>query len=167
MSFNLLKIRQYGDPCLRQKAEAVSVVGPGERMLIQSMIATMNEAKGIGLAAPQVGISKRIFVADVGDGPIAIIDPKILAKSGSDIFEEGCLSIPNVTVEIERASKIKVSYIDENNHKIQNILEDLIAKVFQHESDHLDGKMIVDYLTPKDKEALDKELNSRNKDISK
>ncbi|VAW13608.1 Peptide deformylase, partial [hydrothermal vent metagenome] len=95
MSFNLLKIRQYGDPCLRQKAETVSVVGPGERMLIQSMIATMNEAKGIGLAAPQVGISKRIFVADVGDGPIAVIDPKILAKSGSDIFEEGCLSIPN------------------------------------------------------------------------
>ena len=86
MTTAILKIRLYGDPCLRKKSSPVKEIGPGERMLIESMIATMHDAKGVGLAAPQVGISKRFFVIDIGEGPIAIINPRISKKIGTDIL---------------------------------------------------------------------------------
>ena len=140
-----LKIRFYGDPCLRKKSEAVKNIGPGERFLIESMILTMIDAKGIGLAAPQVGINQRIFVADVGEGPIAIINPEIIKKSGSSKMEEGCLSIPAVNVIVKRPDKIHVKYKDENNKPHERDFDGLLARVIQHETDHLDGKMIVDY----------------------
>ena len=89
-----LKIRLYGDPCLRKKSISVKSVGPGERMLIKAMLETMYEHKGIGLAAPQVGINEQIIVVDIGEGPFAIINPKVIKKSGSVKLEEGCLSIP-------------------------------------------------------------------------
>lgn len=140
-----LKIRLYGDPCLRQKAEEVKEVGPGERMLAQAMIDTMYAQKGIGLAAPQVGISQRLFVMDVGDGPIAVFNPEVLKTDKWADMEEGCLSIPEVTVDIERPYKIHVRYTDANGACVEQSFKDLMARVFQHESDHLDGVLIVDY----------------------
>ena len=110
MTTTKLKIRVYGDPCLRKKSSPVKSVGASERLLIKNMLETMYEHKGIGLAAPQVGINEQIFVADVGDGPVAVINPRITKKRGSEVMEEGCLSIPGVLIKIKRPKKIFVSY---------------------------------------------------------
>lgn len=140
-----LKIRIYGDPCLRKKSLTVKEVGPAERMLIAAMVETMHESKGVGLAAPQVGINQQIFVFDVGDGPEAVINPRILKKWGSAVMEEGCLSIPGVLVNVKRPEEILVKYTDENNKTVQRECTELLARVFLHETDHLNGKLIVDY----------------------
>ncbi len=116
-------------------------------MLIKAMIETMRDHKGIGLAAPQVGINEQIFVADPGDGdgPIAVINPKIVKKSGSGSLEEGCLSIPGVVLTIKRPSKITVRFRDENGKEVEKEFTELRARVLQHETDHLNGKLIIDY----------------------
>lgn len=145
MSITKLKVRLYGDPCLRTKCQKVDSVGFAERMLISSMLETMHAQKGVGLAAPQVGINRRLFVADIGDGPMVFINPKIVRMSGKSVMEEGCLSIPGVYVQVKRAEKIWVKFLDENNHSHERACDDLLARVVQHESDHLDGKLIVDY----------------------
>jgi peptide deformylase len=145
MITTVLKVRLYGDPCLRKKSIPVKEVGSVERMLIQSMIATMHHHKGIGLAAPQIGINQRILVADVGTGPMAIINPKIVKRSGTADLEEGCLSIPDITIPVRRAEKILVQYIDEHGRPQQREFQDLLARVVMHETDHLNGKLIIDY----------------------
>lgn len=160
-----LKIRLYGDPCLRKRSAEVKDVGPSERMLIGAMIATMHQAKGIGLAAPQVGINQRIFVADVGDGPRVFINPKIVKKGGSETLEEGCLSIPQVTVNVKRAKKINVKYLNEQNQPCEGEFQDILARVIQHESDHLNGKMIVDYASLTKKVKIKKKLRDIKKGI--
>lgn len=141
-----LKIRLYGDPALRQVCEPVEEVGPGERMLIQAMIGTMNDHKGVGLAAPQVGINKRIFVMDVGEGPMVFVNPEIVKTSGHAGMDEGCLSIPDVQVNVQRPAKIIVRYMDINNEPCEAAFGELPARVIQHENDHLNGKLIVDFI---------------------
>lgn len=158
MTATRLKVRIYGDPCLRKKALVVTDIGPAERILIHSMFETMHAEKGIGLAAPQVGISQRILVVDTGEGPFAVINPEILSKSGSDVMEEGCLSLPGVTVNVRRALKIRVRYWDENNSKHERNFEGLRARVIQHETDHLNGKLIVDYAGLAEKLKLNRKL---------
>ena len=144
--FGSLKVRVLGDPCLREKSKPVKEVGPVERMLIAAMFETMQGHKGIGLAAPQVGINEQIFVIDTGKDAFAVINPKILKSAGSEAMEEGCLSIPHAHVTIKRAKAIEVEFTDENNRKVRAKLSGLAAKVFQHETDHLQGKLIIDYL---------------------
>jgi peptide deformylase len=146
-----LKVRIYGDPCLRKKSQKVRQVGPGERLLIESMIETMYACKGVGLAAPQVGINQQIFVMDVGDGPFTVINPEILHRSGSSRQEEGCLSIPGVTIEVKRPQRLKVRYVDAYHQPVEREISNFLARVFQHENDHLQGKMIVDYADAKEK----------------
>lgn len=155
-----LTIRLYGDPVLRKKAAPVAAVGSGERMLIKAMWVAMYENKGVGLAAPQVGISQQIFVADPGDGegPIAIINPKIVKKAGSAKMEEGCLSIPGIQVKVRRPAEILVQYIDENGRKVERHLTELMARIFLHENDHLQGKLIIDYATLAQKALFRKKL---------
>ena len=155
-----LKVRLYGDPVLRKKSTLVYSVGPAERMLIQSLIATMHAHKGIGLAAPQVGINQRIIVADTGNGrgPIALVNPKVLKRYGSGYMEEGCLSIPGVVVNIRRPLEIIAHYVDENNKEIEQTFVDLMARVVMHETDHLDGKLIVDYATILQKKKFKEQL---------
>ncbi|MBU1997557.1 MAG: peptide deformylase, partial [Candidatus Omnitrophica bacterium] len=97
------------------------------------------------LAAPQVGINKRILVADIGDGPLAVINPSVVKAEGSCILEEGCLSVPETTIIIKRPQKIKLKYTDEENVVIEKDFDDLMARVLLHEIDHLDGKLIIDY----------------------
>lgn len=159
-----LTIRYYGDPVLRKKAAPVSYVGSGERILIKALLAAMYENKGVGLAAPQVGISQQIFVADDGDGPIAIINPKIVKKVGTIVkMEEGCLSIPGIQVKVRRPSEIWVQYTDHNNEKVERHLTELLARVFQHENDHLQGKLITDYATLSQKTLFRKKLSNIKK----
>ena len=152
--FGSLKVRVYGDPCLRAVSKPVKEVGPVERMLITAMFETMDAHKGIGLAAPQVGINEQIFIVDTGKDAFAVINPKILKYHGTDTMEEGCLSIPNVHVPIKRATSIDVEFTDENNQLVRARLSGLAAKVFQHENDHLLGKLIIDYLSPAEQKKL-------------
>ncbi len=154
----VLKIRLYGDPCLRERSIPLDDVGPGERMVFQSMIETMHQAKGVGLAAPQVGINRRFFVVDIDDDPMVIINPTIVEKKGSDSLEEGCLSIPQVTIVIKRPKQITVEYIDENGQPMVMTCDNLLARVIQHETDHLDGKMIVDYASKDEREKFAEQL---------
>jgi len=163
MNPTLLKIRIYGDPCLRKKSSPVKEVGPSERILIKSMIATMHQSKGIGLAAPQVGINRRFFVLDVGNGPMALINPRILKSSGTSVLEEGCLSIPEITVSIKRPEEITIQYMDENNQVMELACDDLLARVIQHEMDHLDGKLIVDYVSSSEKARIKEQLKTTGK----
>ena len=155
-----LKIRIYGDPILRQKAHLVKEVGPAERMLIASMIDAMHEHKGIGLAAPQVGVSEQIFVADIGKGPLVVVNPQILQRSGSHIKEEGCLSIPGVVLKVKRPQKIRVKYLNENNKILEKEYSDLLARVILHETDHLKGKLIIDYASLIQQRRLKKKLKA-------
>ena len=155
---NILTIRLYGDPCLRKKSTPVKEIGPSERLLIQAMIETMYKHKGIGLAAPQVGINEQIFVADIGQGPFAVVNPRIIKKKGFSVVEEGCLSIPGVLVEIKRPETIVVRYIDENNRIVEREASELLARVIQHETDHLYGKLTIDYARWKDKGKINKQL---------
>ena len=151
MNLSTLKVRIYGDPCLRKKCVPVKEVGPSERMVINAMIETMHQANGVGLAAPQVGINQRFFILDVGDGPVIIINPKIIKRAGSDIFEEGCLSVPEVTIMVKRPEEITVHYTDENNQTMKLTCNGLLAKAIQHETDHLNGTLIVDYASDEEK----------------
>ena len=157
-SLFVLKVHFYPDQCLRRKSLAVTKVGSAERLLIKSMIATMIHHKGIGLAAPQLGINQRFFVADIGQGPTAFFNPQILQRQGSATLEEGCLSIPGVNIKIKRSGKIVVSYLDINNELQEQTFEGLMARVIQHENDHLDGKLILDYLNAQEKSKIEKQL---------
>src|SRR5882672_566002 len=116
--FGSLKVRTLGDPCLRAKSKPVKEIGPVERMLIAAMFETMEAHKGIGLAAPQVGVNEQIFVVDTGKDAFVVINPKILKASGSDVTEEGCLSIPEVHVNIKRAKTIDVEFMDEQGRLV-------------------------------------------------
>ncbi|HEY3999729.1 MAG TPA: peptide deformylase [Candidatus Xenobia bacterium] len=133
-----------GDPVLRKKAVEVKNVDGLLVQLLDDMVETMYSANGIGLAAPQIGLSKRVLVADVGDGPIKAINPKITAREGTVWGLEGCLSIPRVYGEVERAEKVTVKYMDEKGKPQKLECEGLMARVFQHEIDHLDGKLFID-----------------------
>ncbi len=155
-----LKVRLYGDPILRQKAAQVKEVGPAERILIASMIETMHEHKGIGLAAPQVGVSEQLFVADIGDGPVVVVNPKILMRSGEEVREEGCLSIPGILMNVKRSQKIRVRYLNEDNQMVEREYSDLLARVVLHETDHLKGKLIIDYASLVQQRQIKKQLQA-------
>lgn len=151
MSLGPLKIRIFGDPCLVAKSKAVKDVGPVERMLIASMFETVATYKGVGLAAPQVGINEQIFVIDTGKEAMVVINPKIIKTAGSDVMEEGCLSIPRVMVDVKRAKSVWVEFTDQQGRRIKGRLNGIVARIFQHEYDHLHGKLILDYLSAKDR----------------
>ena len=159
MNLPKLQVRLYGDPCLRQKSTPVKEVGPAERMLMEAMIQTMYDYKGIGLAAPQVGINQRFFVVDVGEGPRVFVNPKILKSEGESVVEEGCLSIPEIQIPITRPQRILVQYTDENNETHEEGFDELMARVIQHESDHLDGRLIVDFTTEAERKKLQAKLD--------
>jgi peptide deformylase len=154
MVFGPLKIRLYGDPCLETKSKAVKVVGPVERMLIAAMFETMVACRGVGLAAPQVGINEQIFVVDTGKEVFAAVNPRIIKSSGTEVMEEGCLSIPRVLVDVKRPKTVWVEFTDQENRVVRAQLNGLVSRVFQHEHDHLHGKLILDYLAPKERSSI-------------
>jgi peptide deformylase len=122
------------------------------------MAQLMYENSGIGLAAPQIGISESMIVADIGSGLYKLINPKIVQKEGAQALEEGCLSVPGVCIKVKRARKVKVLALDESSKAVEIDAEDLLACVLQHEIDHLRGKVIVDYATFVDKIRIKKKL---------
>ncbi|MBL4934953.1 peptide deformylase [Clostridium sp. YIM B02515] len=139
-------IRTIGDEILRKKCKRVEEVNDRTLTLIKDMIETMYAADGVGLAAPQVGILKRIAVVDVGDGPIVVINPEIIETEGSYLDEEGCLSIPGEQGKVLRPERIKVKALNENSEEIIIEGEGLLCRALCHEIDHLDGVLFVDKL---------------------
>ena len=134
-------IRTIGDEVLKKECKAVTEVTDHTLELIEDMFDTMYSAGGVGLAAPQVGILKRIVVIDVGEGPIVLINPEILETSGEQTGDEGCLSVPGMAGQVTRPNYVKVKALDVNMEEVIYEGEELLARAFCHEIDHLDGKM--------------------------
>jgi peptide deformylase len=156
-----LKILEFPDPRLRKKAVPVSAVDDALRHLIDDMFETMYDAPGIGLAATQVDVHRRLLVADVSaekDDPYVLINPEIVAKEGVEVSEEGCLSVPGYYEEVERAEHIRVKYLDRNGDAIGADFDGLLAVCVQHEIDHLDGRLFVDYLSEAKRQRIRKRL---------
>lgn len=140
----LREIRLDGDPILRKRSREVTEITDRIKTLLDDMVETLYEAQGVGLAAPQVGILRRVVVIDIGDGPIKIINPEIVESEGEIVGIEGCLSIPGVSGDVPRPEKIKVKYMDvEGNEKLIEA-EGALARVYCHELDHLDGVLYTD-----------------------
>jgi peptide deformylase len=148
-------IRVFGDPVLRQPAKEVNEFDGTLRKLADDMLATMYDAPGVGLAAPQVGIQKRMFVYDVGEGPGVVVNPVIRERSGEWTYDEGCLSVPGLYWPIERAMRVRLTGQDVDGRPIEFEAEELLARMFQHEVDHLDGLLLLTRLTKEQhKEAM-------------
>jgi peptide deformylase len=144
---SLLDIHVLGSPILRQETTPVAKVTDEIRRLIDDMMETMYAAKGIGLAAPQVGRADRLAVIDVDDRPFAIINPEIILSEGKSKGEEGCLSIPEVFGDVERATHVVVRALDRDGNEFEVDATELLARCLQHEIDHLHGKLFLDYLS--------------------
>jgi peptide deformylase len=145
---SILDIRVLGDPILRQATTPVTEITPDLQRLIDDMFETMHHARGIGLAAPQVGRTERLAVIDLGDDPFVIINPRIVASSSSKSKgEEGCLSIPDIYADVERPKSVTVQAIGRDGQTFEREATDLLARCLQHEIDHLDGKLFLDYLS--------------------
>lgn len=138
------KVVEKEDPILRKISKEVPKITPNVLKLISNMLETMYEYNGVGLAAPQVGVLKRIIVVDIGDGPIALINPEILERSGSQIGQEGCLSCPDMWGDVDRAQYIKIKGITPEGEEVIFEAEDYLARALQHECDHLDGILFID-----------------------
>ena len=143
-----LRICTYPDPVLKKKAEDVTDINQMLDKLIKDMADTMYAAPGIGLAAPQVGVSSRLVVIDHSLGkkrdPLAMINPRIISEDGETFEEEGCLSLPDAYGQVKRAKMVEVEFIDLKGKSRRMIAEDMLARVFQHEIDHLDGVLFID-----------------------
>ena len=140
-----LKIKVFGDPALRKKANLVRRVSAECRETLSLMAQSMYAGSGIGLAAPQLGISEQLIVIDIGDGLYKFVNPKIIKRQGNQVIQEGCLSLPGVCIKVKRARQIWVEALDENSRAVKLVAQDLFACVLQHEIDHLKGKLIIDY----------------------
>jgi peptide deformylase len=144
----LLPLRVLGDPILREETKPVGVITEDIQRLIDDMFETMYAARGIGLAAPQVGRSERLAVVDVDDEPMVLINPEILESSkAAEKAEEGCLSIPEVYGDVERPSTVRVRAMDRDGNVFEREASGLLARCMQHEIDHLHGKMFIDYMS--------------------
>lgn len=144
----VLEVLCLPDPALRKRSQDVKRVTDEERKILSDMAETMYLKGGVGLASIQVGIQKSLIVADIGNGLLKIINPSIVKKQGSESQDEGCLSAPDECVSVKRAKKIVVDYLNEKGEPVRLAAEGLLARVIQHEADHLAGKMIVDYISP-------------------
>jgi peptide deformylase len=155
---SILDIRVLGDPILRKETTPVAEITDDIRKLIADMFETMYASEGIGLAAPQVGRTERIAVVDVDGARHALINPEVLEKSNAtDKSEEGCLSIPNIYGDVTRPSIVTVRALDENGESQEITASELLGRCLQHEIDHLDGKLFIDYLSVlKRRSALNK-----------
>ena len=168
----LLPILEFPDPRLRTKAvpvDAAEVVSPAFQTLLDDMFQTMYEAPGIGLAASQVDVHKRFMVIDVSeekDAPQVFINPEIITRQGEQVYQEGCLSVPGIFADVSRADAITVRYLDRQGQPQELSTDGLLAVCIQHEMDHLDGKLFVDYLSPLKREMVRKKLAKLRKHVA-
>jgi len=161
-----LTIRQYGDPVLKERTRDVEDIDGAVVSLVDSMIETMYAAPGSGLAANQVGVQRRIFVYDAGDGARTIINPRILESEGEWAFEEGCLSIPGLSWEIVRPNAVHLVGLDLEGNEVSIEATEFEGRVFQHELDHLDGILLVERLNDDQRKEALKILRSRTLDLA-
>ena len=155
------EIRVIGDPVLRRRADEITDVDDRLVRLVDDMVATMYAAPGVGLAAPQIGVEKRLFVYDVGDGPQAIINPVISESDGEWVYEEGCLSVPGLSWEIVRPNAVHLTGYDLDGNEVSFEAEEYLGRVFQHELDHLDGVLLVERLDDDTRAAALRTLRER------
>lgn len=161
-----LTIRQYGDPVLKERTRDVEDIDGAVVSLVDSMIETMYAAPGSGLAANQVGVQRRIFVYDAGDGARTIINPRILESDGEWAYEEGCLSIPGLSWEIVRPNAVHLVGLDLDGNEISIEATEFEGRVFQHELDHLDGILLVERLDEDQRKEALRILRSRTLDLA-
>ena len=162
---SVLKIELLGSEVLRRRADEIPEVDDELRALVRSMFETMYDAEGVGLAGPQIGVSRRVIVVDVneeGSVPFALINPRVLESSReTDKSEEGCLSIPGVSSVVERPARVTVEGLNENGEAVRIVGEGLLARCLQHEVDHLDGILFIDRLSPLKRNMLLKKYKSQ------
>ncbi len=162
----LLEILKFPDERLRTRAKPVEAVTPEVQQLVDDMFETMYAAPGIGLAATQINVHQRIVVIDTSsekDQPLCFINPEIVAKDGVEQYEEGCLSVPGIYETVERAEHIKVKALNREGEPFELETGDLLAICIQHELDHLEGKLFVDYLSPLKRNRIRKKLEKHYK----
>jgi len=162
----ILDILHFPDPRLRKKAKPVKTVDDSVRRLVDDMLETMYEAPGIGLASTQVSDPRRVVVIDISeehDQPLCLINPEILDKQGEEEMDEGCLSVPDVYETVIRADKVKVSALDRDGNPFEMEADGLLAVCIQHELDHLDGKLFIDYLSNLKRQRIRKRLEKDQK----
>jgi len=161
-----LTILEFPDPRLRTKAQAVTVFDAALKQLAADMLEMMYEAPGIGLAATQVNVHKQLLVLDVSDEknqPMILVNPKILERDGSQTYQEGCLSVPGIFADVDRADRIRVEAQDIDGKPFTLDVDGLLAVCIQHEMDHLVGKLFVDYLSPLKRELVKKKLEKQRR----
>jgi peptide deformylase len=154
-------IRQYGDPVLRQATREIDEIDGRVAQLAQDLIETMYAAPGVGLAANQVGVQRRMFVYDVGDGPVVVINPRIVESSGEWTYEEGCLSIPGLSWPIVRPGSVHLVGIDLEGNELSIEADELEGRALQHEVDHLDGTLLIEHLDADQRKEAKAILRSR------
>ena len=162
----ILDILHFPDPRLRNKAKPVKAVDDSVRRLVDDMLETMYEAPGIGLASTQVNDPRRVVVIDISeehDQPLCMINPEILEKQGEEEMDEGCLSVPDVYETVIRADRVKVSALDREGNPFEMEAEGLLAVCIQHELDHLDGKLFIDYISNLKRQRIRKRLEKDQK----
>lgn len=165
----IYEIRTYGDSVLRDKNKDVEKIDDNIREILDSMVETMREISGIGLAAPQAGINLRLFVVEAEEGVVKkVINPEFMEYSKEIIdYEEGCLSVPGIHKKVKRPISLKVRYLNENGESVEEELEGLWARAFQHENDHLEGTLFVDKIAPVAKRMVRKKLLNMKKETLK
>jgi peptide deformylase len=161
-----LTVLEFPDPRLRTKAQPVTEFGPELKRLVDDMFETMYEAPGIGLAATQVNVHRQLVVIDVSEGknePHVFVNPRVVAKDGIQTYQEGCLSVPGIFADVERANQITVEAEDADGKTFRIDADGLLAVCIQHEMDHLAGRLFVDYLSPLKRDMVRKKLEKQRR----
>jgi peptide deformylase len=162
----ILTILEFPDERLRKKAKPVASVDPAIRQLIDDMLETMYAAPGIGLAANQVNVQQRVIVLDISEeknAPLAFVNPEVIAREGQEESDEGCLSVPGVYEKVKRAEKIRLRALDREGQPMEFEADGLLAVCIQHEIDHLEGKLFVDYLSPLKRQLARKKVRKEQR----
>ena len=167
---SILTVLEFPDKRLRTKAKEVAVVNEKIMALVDDMFETMYDFKGVGLAATQVNVHQRVIVIDVSeekDAPLCLINPEIIEKQGTEESEEGCLSVPGFFENVTRAEKIKIKALDKQGESFELEAEELLSVCIQHEIDHLDGKLFVDYISAFKRNRIKAKLDKIHKQEAK
>ncbi len=160
------EIRVFGDPVLRQRSAEVTDIDEALVRLADDMIEAMYEAPGVGLAAPQVGVQRRMFVYDVGEGPHVVVNPEIVESSGEWTYNEGCLSVPGLSWDIVRPKQVRLVGVDLDGNPVDLDADELLARCFLHEVDHLDGVLLIERLDAEQRKEAMRVLRRRALDTS-
>jgi peptide deformylase len=157
----LLEVLVYPNPALRERAAEVTEFGAKLRQLVSDMWETMYLSKGVGLAAPQVGIHLKLFVSEWEGNRRVVINPEIVEAEGAEASEEGCLSFPGIYEEVRRPGRIRILFQDEGGERYDEIVEGYLARIYSHETDHLNGRLLIDHLSAMKRAFLRKKMSRK------